>query len=143
MIYNLRYSYMHAQLRTDRAVPISIPNRAISDMIVSNESHIKTPTASIAAPRQFTKSLTLRSKDLDEVRAVKDAITEHLVARAGIDHSLPRGCELESIDDGTAKLSITAHATPAQARDFSRFQEQLQLEMADILSRHAASEMKA
>ena len=130
------------QLRTDRAVPISIPNRAISDMIVSNESHIKTPSASIAAPRQFTKSLTLRTKSLDEVCAVKDAITAHLQARAGIDHSLPRGCELDTIDDGTSKLSITAHATPAQARDFSRFQEQLQLEMAEIMSRHVAGDGK-
>jgi len=41
-------SMMRTQLRTDRAVPISIPNRAITDMIVSNESHIKTPSASIA-----------------------------------------------------------------------------------------------
>jgi len=42
---------MRTQLRTDRAVPISIPNRAITDMIVSNESHIKTPSASIAVWR--------------------------------------------------------------------------------------------
>ncbi|KAK9832088.1 hypothetical protein WJX81_005553 [Elliptochloris bilobata] len=132
-------SMMRTQLRTDRAVPISIPNRAITDMIVSNESHIKTPSASIAAPRQFTKTLTMRPTNLDEVRAVKDAISEHLMNRAGIDHSLPRGCELDTIDDGTVKLSITAHATPAQARDFSRFQEQLQLETADILSRHLAA----
>lgn len=45
------FQMMRTQLRTDRAVPISIPNRAITDMIVSNESHIKTPSVSIAVRR--------------------------------------------------------------------------------------------
>ncbi len=31
-----------------------------------------------------------------------------------------------------------AHATSVQARDFSRFQEQLQLEVADIVSQQLA-----
>lgn len=59
------------------------------------------------APRQFTKTLTLRANNLDEVRKIKDALSGHLQNRAGIDHSLPRGCELDTLDDGTAKLSIT------------------------------------
>lgn len=59
------------------------------------------------APRQFTKTLTLRANDLNQVRAVKDAISRHLEQRGGVDHMLPRGCELDTLDDGTAKLSIT------------------------------------
>jgi len=54
--------------------------------------------------------ITLRSSDLNEVRKVKDALSHHLQERAGIDHSLPRGCELDSIDEGTVKLSLTARA---------------------------------
>lgn len=67
------------------------------------------------APRQFTKTVTLRSSDLNEVRKVKDALSHHLQERAGIDHSLPRGCELDSIDEGTVKLNLTARAGPGRA----------------------------
>ena len=67
------------------------------------------------APRQFTKTLTLRANDLNQVRAVKDAISRHLEQRGGVDHMLPRGCELDTLDDGTAKLSITVRPNPSSS----------------------------
>jgi small-conductance mechanosensitive channel len=64
-----RIDPMRTLVRSDRAAPVSIPNKALSDFLVVNESRIRASPVltGFNDPRQFTMTVDVRHEDLDKV----------------------------------------------------------------------------
>ena len=68
-----RIDPMRTLIRSDRAAPVSIPNKALSDFLVVNESRIRASPllTGFNDPRQFTMTVDVRHEDLEKVKKME------------------------------------------------------------------------
>ena len=65
-----RIDPMRTLIRSDRAAPVSIPNKSLADFMVVNESRIRASPVltGFNDPRQFAMTVDVRHEDLEKVR---------------------------------------------------------------------------
>lgn len=119
-----RIDPMRTVIRSDKGIPLSVPNRAVTDYIVLNESRVaKSRTlVDFAGPRQATASVQLRLADIDRVPAVTAAMTAWLAAHPDVDKRLPHGASVAGLTPWSVTVGASAFTTPAGSRRFAGFQ---------------------
>ena len=144
-----RIDLMRCVVRNDAGMPLSIPNRAVGDYIVMNESRLgKSTTASSASsqlaaamagrPRQTAFKVELRLSDIDKIDALAHELRSWMGAHADVSKSLPFGASLSALTPWSATVGVKAHTTPQGSRRFGAFQAELLTEVAKAVSRVGA-----
>ncbi|KAK9790514.1 hypothetical protein WJX73_003505 [Symbiochloris irregularis] len=136
-----RIDPMRTVIRTDDSVPVAIPNKAITEMMVSNESRLGSSavTRSFKDPRRYSNVISLPAGDFQKVPAILADLRQFLSNHTGVDKSLPHDASLASMTSSTINIGITAHTTAVQSRDFGAFNAELLMETAKILSASGAA----
>jgi len=110
-----RIDPMRTLVRSDRATPVSIPNKALSDFLVVNESRIRASPVltGFNDPRQFAMTVDVRHEDLEKVK--KHGEVERGVER-GVERWRWREMEMEggfsSSRSRRARLSLSLPSGP-------------------------------
>ncbi|EIE20508.1 hypothetical protein COCSUDRAFT_57655 [Coccomyxa subellipsoidea C-169] len=135
-----RIDVMRTIVRTDKGVPVAVPNRSITEMIVSNESRLgrSNVAANFKDPRQFTTSIGVRYEDLPKVKAITADIKAFLDQHPGVDKKLPYGSGLGSLQDWSVQIGLMAHTTPSQSSNFSGFSSDVMWKLVEIVEKHGA-----
>ena len=141
-----RIEIMRCVVRNDAGMPLSIPNRAVGDYIVVNESRLGRaagagagPSASMAGrPRQAAFKVELRLEDIDRVDALAHELRHWMGAHADVSKALPFGASLSALTPWSATVGVKAHTTPQGSRRFGAFQAELLTEVAKAVRRVGA-----
>lgn len=132
---------MRTIIRSDNDLPTTIPNKALGDMVIVNESRVAHSRVRTAynKPRALSLTFTLRYEDLCRVEAVMRDMRAHLLEDSLADKSLPWAVRLLNFDNQSLNVSLRVHTTAAGARAFGAFRTQVLLATGAIISRHGAS----
>ena len=147
-----RIDIMRCVVRNDAGMPLSIPNRAVGDYIVMNESRLgrggggsasSTSSAQLAAamagrPRQTAFKVELRLSDIDKIDALAHELRSWMAAHADVSKALPYGAALSALTPWSATVGVKAHTTPQGSRRFGAFQAELLTEVAKAVKRVGA-----
>lgn len=152
-----RIDIMRCVVRNDAGMPLSIPNRAVGDYIVMNESRLgrgtaagggsasagATASAQLAAamagrPRQTAFKVELRLSDIDKVDALAHELRNWMSNHADVSKALPFGASLSALTPWSATVGVKAHTTPQGSRRFGAFQAELLTEVAKAVKRVGA-----
>ena len=95
-----RIDPMRTLVRSDKGVPLSLPNRAVTDYIVLNESRVAKSRllADFAGPRHAATRVEVRLSDLDRVPSLTAAVTNWLAVHPDVDKRLPHGASVGGDD---------------------------------------------
>ncbi|KAL3162807.1 hypothetical protein ABBQ32_009265 [Trebouxia sp. C0010 RCD-2024] len=112
-----RVDPMRTIIRTDASLPVTIPNKVLSEMIISNESNILTSRvlSHFNRSRQLLFTLKLRYKDLEKVELVVDEMRRSLARRAGVDRRLPQFVGLSGFQDFAINIVVLVRLLPVPA----------------------------
>lgn len=132
---------MRTVLRTDGTIPMAIPNKAITEYIVSNESRIgrSEVVTQFKDPRQYSTSFNVNNKDFSKVPDILADIIEYLKTSPGVDKVLPMSAKLQALGDSTVTVAITAHTTATQSREFQNFNHDVLMAIGGILQKKGIS----
>lgn len=135
-----RIDPMRTCIRTDDSVPVAIPNKAITEMMVSNESRLgSSPVVQgFKDPRRYSNIVSLPASDFKKVPQILDDLRSFLSKHPGVDRSLPVDANVDSMNSNTIQLGITAHTTAVQSREFGAFNAELLMETARVLESNRA-----
>lgn len=135
-----RISPMSTTIRNDLSIPISIPNKAVGDMIVVNESRLGRSSVqeNFKDPRLLSYALRLRYSDFDKVDKIISDINAFLASHSGVDQKLPHKAGLTDLATYSVDISIMVHTTPNQSRKYSAFKSELLAELLRIVDRNGA-----
>lgn len=135
-----RIDPMRTCIRTDDSVPVAIPNKAITEMMVSNESRLgSSPVVQgFKDPRRYSNIVSLPASDFKKVPQILDDLRSFLSKHPGVDRSLPVDANVDSMKSNTIQLGITAHTTAVQSREFGAFNAELLMETARVLESNRA-----
>ena len=144
-----RIDIMRCVVRNDSGMPLSIPNRAVGDYIVMNESRLgkggggAAASAQLAAamagrPRQTAFKVELRLSDIDKIDALAHELRGWMGAHADVSKALPFGASLSALTPWSATVGVKAHTTPQGSRRFGPFQAELLTEVAKAVKRVGA-----
>lgn len=104
-----RIDIMRCVVRNDAGMPLSIPNRAVGDYIVMNESRLgrgggvsASTSSQLAAamagrPRQTAFKIELRLGDIDKIDALAHELRSWMAAHADVSKALPFGASLSAL----------------------------------------------
>lgn len=122
-----RIDPMRTVVRSDKGVPLSLPNRAVTEYIVLNESRVAKSRllADFAGPRHAATRVEVRLEDLDRVPALTAAVTAWLAAHPDVDKRLPHGASVAGTTPWSITVGAAAYTTPAGTRRFGAFQADL------------------
>lgn len=126
-------------IRTDASLPVTIPNKVLSEMIISNESNILTSRvlSHFNRSRQLLFTIKLRYKDLEKVELVVDDMRRSLTRRAGVDRRLPQFVGMTGFQDYAINVVVLVHTTPVASRDWGNFRQRLLMDFGRIINKHA------
>ena len=103
-------------LRSDTGLPVTIPNKALADMIICNESRAARSRlmSTFSRPRQYLGVVQIRSGtaatiDVEKVDAIVQSMRMHIQSAAGVDQRLPLGVGL--LVSSTSILWTLSHST--------------------------------
>ncbi|KAL3155788.1 hypothetical protein ABBQ32_012803 [Trebouxia sp. C0010 RCD-2024] len=135
-----RISPMTTTIRNDLSIPISIPNKAVGDMIVVNESRLGRSSVqeNFKDPRLLSYALRLRYSDFNKVDKIISDINAFLDSHPGVDSKLPHKAGLTDLATYSVDISIMVHTTPQQSRKYSAFKSELLAELLRIVDRNGA-----
>lgn len=145
-----RIDIMRCVVRNDAGMPLSIPNRAVGDYIVMNESRLgrgggvsASTSSQLAAamagrPRQTAFKIELRLGDIDKIDALAHELRSWMAAHADVSKALPFGASLSALTPWSATVGVKAHTTPQGSRRFGAFQAELLTEVAKAVKRVGA-----
>jgi len=145
-----RIDIMRCVVRNDAGMPLSIPNRAVGDYIVMNESRLgkgggvaASTSSQLAAamagrPRQTAFKVELRLGDIDRIDALAHELRGWMGAHADVSKALPFGASLSALTPWSATVGVKAHTTPQGSRRFGAFQAELLTEVAKAVKRVGA-----
>ncbi|KAK9786072.1 hypothetical protein WJX73_005993 [Symbiochloris irregularis] len=137
-----RVDFTRTIIRDDWDVPVSVPNKVLTEAIILNESRseLSPVREHYGGPRQLHLRLKLRSKDLAVCPDLVKAIKRYLITECdGVDVMLPVYCAVTSaMEDPTITLAIAVSATPLAARSFMAFRQRILFATADIIKEHGA-----
>jgi len=132
---------MRTVLRTDGTVPQAIPNKAITEYIVSNESRIgrSEVVAQFKDPRQYSTSFKVKNQDFSQVPDILTEVMNYLKMSPGVDKLLPMSAKLQALGDSSVTVAITAHTTATQSREFQNFNHDVLMAIGGILQKRGIS----
>ncbi|KAL3136343.1 hypothetical protein ABBQ38_005605 [Trebouxia sp. C0009 RCD-2024] len=148
-----RVDPMRTIIRSDSCMPITIPNKVLSEQIISNESRIaKTKVImNFNKPRQMQFTFLVRYEDFDKVEAICTDMKDHLLNTEGIHRQLPmwvgftgvegNACNvytIVSLASSPSAWALLLHTTPAMSRDFGGFRQGLFFKLEQIIASHGA-----
>ncbi|KAK9807577.1 hypothetical protein WJX72_003191 [[Myrmecia] bisecta] len=135
-----RVDPMRTIIRTDTCLPIMIPNKVLSEMIISNESRIMKSrvVTNFNKARQYGFTLSLRYQDFDRVEGVVKALRAHLDTTEGLDKRLPLFVGFSSMDNFACNIAVLVHTTPPTSREFGSFRQRLLLAIGRIVRKEGA-----
>ncbi|KAK9823616.1 hypothetical protein WJX72_004258 [[Myrmecia] bisecta] len=135
--YVERIDPMRTVFRTDKNVPVAIPNRAITDMIISNESRLGSSTVvtNFKDPRQYSTTVGLRYEDIKKVPAIIADLKAWLADNPGVNKKLGYGAALSSLGDYAVNIGISAHCYPSA---FGNFNQQVLNKVIELVEKHGA-----
>ncbi|DBA94457.1 TPA: hypothetical protein ACH3X1_002052 [Trebouxia sp. C0004] len=133
-----RVDPMRTIIRTDASLPVTIPNKVLSEMIISNESNILTSRvlSHFNRSRQLLFTIKLRYKDLEKVEIVVDEMRRGLTRRAGVDRRLPQFVGMSGFQDYAINIVVLVHTTPVASRDWGNFRQRLLMDFGRIINKH-------
>eukprot|EP00891_Asterochloris_glomerata_P003721 jgi/Astpho2/3721/Aster-04906 len=135
-----RIEPMRTTIRTDSGIPVTIPNKNIGEMIVSNESRLGKSTVQMnfMDPRLFGLKVGVRYDDLKKVPKITDEITAWFGSHPGVDTRFSYGARLASLGEYSVNISLTAHTTPTQSRSFGSFETETIQKVMDVIEQNGA-----
>ncbi|KAL0050270.1 hypothetical protein WJX82_007782 [Trebouxia sp. C0006] len=133
-----RVDPMRTIIRTDASLPVTIPNKVLSEMMISNESNILTSRvlSHFNRSRQLLFTIKLRYKDLEKVEIVVDEMRRSLTRRAGVDRRLPQFVGMSGFQDYAINIVVLVHTTPVASRDWGNFRQRLLMDFGRIINKH-------
>ncbi|KAL0035679.1 hypothetical protein WJX79_007913 [Trebouxia sp. C0005] len=135
-----RVDPMRTIIRTDSCMPITIPNKVLSEQIISNESRIARTKVIVNfnKPRQMQFTFLVRYEDFSKVEAICTDMKDHLLNTEGIHRQLPMWVGFTGVEGNACNVYTILHTTPAMSRDFGGFRQGLFFKLEQIIASHGA-----
>lgn len=135
-----RVDPMRTIIRTDSCMPITIPNKVLSEQIISNESRIARTKVIVNfnKPRQMQFTFLVRYEDFGKVEAICSDMKDHLLNTEGIHRQLPMWVGFTGVEGNACNVYTILHTTPAMSRDFGGFRQGLFFKLEQIIASHGA-----
>ncbi|KAK9841401.1 hypothetical protein WJX74_005134 [Apatococcus lobatus] len=122
-------------------IPVAVPNKAILDMLICNESKLQRPAPPVVTTRtsrRYSTSVRLRYEDISKVPAICQDITGWLRQHSGVDQSMSMYAELASLREWSANMHIQVHITALQSRSYTAFNTEVLMKVAELVDQHGA-----
>ncbi|KAK9909058.1 hypothetical protein WJX75_006607 [Coccomyxa subellipsoidea] len=133
-------SPMRTHLRTDHWLSVMIPNKTLSDLIISNESRIMDSknVRYYNKMRVFHFTACIRYQDFDKLEGILKEYKNFLKESDSIDMNLPLHAHLAGFDEEGLKIAVHVHTRPSASRHYSSFKQDMLLNLGKIVKSHGA-----
>ncbi|EIE25208.1 hypothetical protein COCSUDRAFT_61447 [Coccomyxa subellipsoidea C-169] len=133
-------SPMRTHLRTDHWLSVLIPNKTLSDLIISNESRIMDSknVRYYNKMRVFHFTACIRYQDFDKLEGILKEYREFLEDSDSIDMTLPLHANLAGFEEEGLKIAVHVHSRPSASRHYSSFKQDMLLNLGKIVKAHGA-----
>ncbi|BDA41457.1 probable low conductance mechanosensitive channel YnaI at C-terminar half [Coccomyxa sp. Obi] len=133
-------SPMRTHLRTDHWLSVMVPNKVLSELIISNESRIQESknVQYYNKMRVFHFTACIRYQDFDKLEGILKDYKTFLEASDSIDMSLPLHAHLAGFDEEGLKIAVHVHSRPSASRHYSAFKQEMLLNLGKIVKAHGA-----
>lgn len=133
-------SLLYTTIRTELGIPVSIPNKAVAEMLVKNETRIKFSNAmtTFKQPRQLLYTFRIRLQDRDKVNAIIAQLDPLFKGDPAVDQTLPAAAWLGAYGDYYIELGMLVHCTGKAAAEYGGFRQRW-IQTAEAVVRQAGA----
>lgn len=137
-------SLLYTTIRTELGAPVSIPNKAVAEMLVKNETRIKFSNAmtTFKQPRQLLYTFRIRLQDRDKVNAIIGQLELLFKGDPDVDQSLPAAAWLGAFGDYYIEMGMLVHCTGKAAAGYGGFRQRW-IQTAEAVMRQAGAAVPA
>eukprot|EP00884_Botryococcus_braunii_P021949 jgi/Botrbrau1/8438/Bobra.0237s0057.1 len=131
---------MSTHLRTNQWLPIIVPNKVISEMIISNESRI-TRVKEVTyynKMRILEFRVKLRYQDFDKVEDILTKYKKFVKSNVAVDSKLPIYVTLYGLGDNALQIYVKMHTKPYASREFTAFRMRMLLAFGKMVRQAGA-----